>query len=224
MEDVHPRLARLGSALAAPARARMLLTLLDGGEHSGTELSAAAGVGASTASAHLARLATAGLIVVRRQGRVRWVRLAGRSVAEWLEASADLAGRRGASPRVAPHLRAARSCYDHLAGELGVALCHQLRARAWISFRGHDFALTAAGDAALVQIGVAWDRAARRRLAPACLDWSERRAHLGGALGAALLAHMLRHAWLRRHLDSRALDVTPRGQRELHARFGLSLG
>ncbi|MGH9140167.1 MAG: ArsR/SmtB family transcription factor [Vicinamibacterales bacterium] len=224
----HPdvAVARIAAAIGEPARARMLYALADGRARTGTELAALAEVGASTASVHLQRLATGRLVRVLAQGKHRYYSLNGSSVADALEALSVLAGRPhdAYQPRTPPYLRAARSCYDHMAGTLAVALHDRFQALKWLADE-HDNAydLTAAGAKACDALGIdlAAARALRRRFAFACVDWSERRPHLGGALGAALLAAALRKKWVVREADSRALSVTAVGRREMRARFGL---
>ena len=220
--------AGIAQAIADPARARMLYALMDGRARTGTELAAVADVGASTASAHLARLKAAGLTQVEVQGRHRYHRLAGAEVAQVLEGLAVLAGgpRPVFAPRTPSRLRPARTCYDHLAGELGVRLHDRLQALGYIAGGDTgDYALTAAGAEALAALGVDVEatRRLRRRFAYGCLDWSERRPHLGGALGAAVLKLALARGWVSQDLDSRAVSVTDRGRRELRARFGVEL-
>src|SRR5581483_6069557 len=178
---------------------------------------------------HLARLKTARLVTVVVQGKHRYYRLAGREVARALEGLSVLAG--SARPRFVPRtpsrLRAARTCYDHLAGNLGVALHDRLLALGWLSPPDRDgaYALTAKGAKALAALGldVAAAQGLRRQFACACLDWSERRPHLGGALGAALLHVARKRKWVVPDLDSRALGVTGLGRCELQLRFGLAV-
>lgn len=223
--------AQVAAAIGEPARARMLFSLMDGRARTSTELAALADVGAPTASAHLQRLRAAGLVVVRTQGKHRFYTIANTRVGAALEALTVLAGGARGSyvPAVPSRLRAARSCYDHLAGALGVALHDRWLTLDWIHIDGatvnHAYLPTPAGAAALAALGVdaAELRTQRRRFAFACLDWSERRPHLGGALGAALFHLALERGWFRRELDSRALLVTARGRRELEHRFGLTV-
>ncbi len=217
--------ATIAAAIGEPARARMLYGLMDGHARTSTELAVIADVGAPTASAHLGRLKAAGLVDVVAQGKHRYYRLAGADVAAVLESLNVLAGSRPAfTPNTPPRLRAARTCYDHMAGAVGVVLYDRLQALGWLTPTGASgrYEATTSGAAALEALGVdvAAARAQRRRFACDCLDWSERRPHLGGALGAALLTLALRRRWLEQDLDSRALSVTPLGRRELASGFG----
>ncbi|MDM0011059.1 helix-turn-helix transcriptional regulator [Variovorax sp. J22P168] len=220
-------LARLAGAIAEPARARMLCCLMDGHARTATELAAVAEVAASTASAHLSRLREQRLVDAMAQGKHRYFRLAGPEVAAALEGLLVVAGapRGEFRPSTPNRLRAARTCYDHMAGAAGVAMHDSLHAQGWLraGSDGNDYLLSAEGELALESLGVdiAQARGARRRFACACLDWSERRPHLGGALGAACLQLALRRGWVRQVLDSRELAVTPRAEREIPELFGL---
>ncbi len=185
-------------------------------------------VSPSTASAHLARLKEQNLVAVMASGKHRYYRLQGPSAAAVIEALTVFAGERQENlpSRVPNRLRAARSCYDHMAGQLAVALHDHFIARAWLT---HDaskqgaYELSDLGDKALTELGldIACARALRRRFAYACVDWSERRPHLGGALGAAVLDVAFKKKWVIRELDSRELNITAAGRRELVARFGI---
>jgi DNA-binding transcriptional ArsR family regulator len=222
--DTH--LARVAAAIAEPARARMLCCLMDGHARTATELAAVGGVGASTASVHLARLRVQKLVESVAQGRHRYFRLAGGDVAAALEALLVVAGaaRTPFTPGTPPHLRGARTCYDHIAGAAGVALHDRLHAQGWIETgEGGACELTPAGALALECLGLDIEaaRRARRRFACACLDWSERRPHLGGALAAAWLQLSLRRGWVRQALDGRELMVTRKAHREIPELFGL---
>jgi DNA-binding transcriptional ArsR family regulator len=214
--------ASIAAAIGEPARARMLYCLLDNHARTGTELAVIADVSPSTASVHLNRLKTEGLVKVVVQGKHRYYSLQSAEVARVLEGLSVLAG--GARPKFVPHtpgrLRAARTCYDHIAGTLGVLLHDRLEAGGWLS---NSYDLTPAGVKGFEMLGVdiAETRGLHRRFAFPCLDWSERRSHLGGALGAALLKLAIRKRWVTQELDSRALSVTSLGRREMRARFGL---
>jgi DNA-binding transcriptional ArsR family regulator len=216
----------IAAAIGDPARARMLYGLIDGRARTSTELAVMAGVSPSTASAHLGRLQVSRLVTVLAQGKHRYFSLRSEEVAAALEALSVLAGGTSATiaSRTPQHLRAARTCYDHLAGALGVALHERFMALRWLSADGgRGYQLTAAGRNHFAALGIDIEAVqdARRRFAFPCLDWSERRPHLGGGLAAALLGVALKRRWVVQDLDSRALRVTPGGQREMERRFGL---
>ncbi len=223
--------SRIAAAIGEPARARILYCLLDGHARTGTELAIVAEVTPSTASVHLNRLKEEHLIEVQAQGRHRYFSLGGPKVARALEDLSVLAGgtRTAFVPGAPARLRAARSCYDHMAGAVAVQLHNRFLALRWIGAerggRRDAYNLTPAGAQALAALGMDVDaaRSMRRRFAYGCLDWSERRPHLGGALGAALLSLTLKKRWVDRDLDSRALTVTALGRREMRARFGAEL-
>jgi DNA-binding transcriptional ArsR family regulator len=225
--NAESALSAVASAIGEPARARMLCCLLDGHARTSTELAIVADVTPSTASVHLARLKEQGLVRVLAQGKHRYYSLEENGVGAALEALMVVAGvsRREFVPNTPVRLRFARTCYDHMAGRLAVALHDRFHELRWLS-AGTDgaYELTTAGTKALTTLGIDVEsaRALRRRFASPCLDWSERRPHLGGALAAALLALAQKKKWLTRDLDSRALTVTRIGQRELRARFGVS--
>lgn len=218
-----PNIATVAAAIGDPARANMLTALIDGRALTVSELAEAAGIALSTASGHLARLAQTGLVVVRKQGRHRYLALAGPDVAAALEALMVLAERASPPPvRTGPRdaeLRAARVCYDHLAGERAVAMLAALVARGVLSETDAPL-LTDAGRVRLASIGLDLTVIARGRR-PACrpcLDWSERRTHLGGALGAAILRHALAQGWATRG-PGRVIRFSPRGAAAFDAAF-----
>jgi DNA-binding transcriptional ArsR family regulator len=227
----------IAAAIGEPARARMLYCLLDGRARTSTELAVVADVTASTASVHLQRLKTLRLVKVFAQGKHRYYSLEGDNVAAALEALSVLAGESRAAfvPSTPSRLRVARTCYDHIAGSLGVSLHERFRILGWLSFHSafdatsdstasnHAYDLTVAGTRALEGLGIDVEstRTLRRRFAYPCVDWSERKPHLGGALGAALLKFALRKKWVLQDLDSRVLHVTSLGRREMMTRFGL---
>jgi DNA-binding transcriptional ArsR family regulator len=223
--------ASIAAAIGEPARARMLYSLVDGHARTSTELSVVAGVSPSTASVHLDRLRAAQLVKVVVQGRHHFYSLAGSDVARALEGLSFLASgpRATFTPRTPSRLRVARTCYDHIAGTVGVLLHDRLKAMGWLSTgsrgRPSSYDVTAVGTEALQTLGIDIEatRALRRRFACPCLDWSERRPHLGGALGAALLKVALKRRWVIQALDSRALDITAQGRREMLARFTLEV-
>jgi DNA-binding transcriptional ArsR family regulator len=223
--------SRIAAAIGEPARARMLYCLMDGHARTSTELAMVAEVNPSTASVHLNRLKTDRLVKVLAQGKHRYYSLEGPNVATVLEGLSVLAGgsRDQFVPTTPSRLRSARTCYDHLAGTVGVALHDRFRALRWLAarsnFNDNAYDLTTGGSKAFEALGIdiAAVRTLRRRFACACLDWSERRPHLGGALGAALLQLALKKKWVVHDLDSRALDVTKFGRREILTRFGLQV-
>lgn len=228
VEYAESPVSGIAAAIAEPARTRMLYALLDGRARTSTELAIVAGVSPSTASVHLGRLRERKLLKMHAQGKHRYFSLADVQVAAALEALSVLAGQpRDAFEPNTPHrLRAARTCYDHMAGALAVALHDRLFALRWLKRERDDdagYEVTATGVEALSALGVDVEvaRAARRRFACACLDWSERRPHLAGAIGAELLNLALRRKWITRDLDSRALGITSAGKREMRARFGI---
>jgi DNA-binding transcriptional ArsR family regulator len=209
----------------------MLYCLLDGHARTGTELATVAEVSPSTASVHLNRLKTDRLVNVLVQGKHRYYSLRGIEVASALEALSVLAGgsREKFVPNTPDYLRAARTCYDHIAGTLGVLLHDRMKALGWLlaccNGRDDAYDLSPIGVKGFEALGidVAATRALRRRFAFACLDWSERRSHLGGAIGAALLNLALRRNWVMQEPASRALSVTRHGKREMLARLGVQL-
>ena len=213
--------ARIAAAIGEPARARMLYCLMDHRARTGTELAVVAEVSPSTASVHLSRLKAERLVRVVAQGKHRYYRLAGAEVADVLEKLNVLAGRprREFVPKTPDYLRAARTCYDHIAGTLGVAIHDRFLEQGWIAAASYD--LTPKGVERLPWLRI--EVSSRRRFAYACLDWSERRSHLGGALGAAILAHALKRRWVTQDLDSRVLRLTSFGRREMSAHLGLDL-
>jgi DNA-binding transcriptional ArsR family regulator len=227
--------SRIAAAIGEPARVRILYCLMDGHARTSTELAMVAEVTPSTASAHLNRLKTEHLVKVLVQGKHRYYSLEGPNVASALEGLSVLAGgfRDKFVPRTPSRLRAARTCYDHMAGALGVSLHDRFEALGWLSAdstgsdNAYDLAydLTEDGTKAFEALGIDIEatRTLRRRFACACLDWSERRPHVGGALGAALLKVALKRKWVTQDLDSRALDITSPGRREILSRFGLSV-
>ena len=225
-DDSGFKLSRVASAIAEPARGRMLCHLLDGTARTATELASVAGIAASTASAHLARLVSAGLLEVVAQSRHRYYRLTGEDVARSLETLLVVAEPTGRLKSSTPKsLRLARTCYDHAAGELGVQWHDRLFERGWLqkgAGKG-EYDLSATGREALAGYGIDISLQLRRKLAYPCIDWSERRPHLAGALGSALLKLGMDRQWLRRSLEDRALIVTAKGRRDLLDAFGITL-
>jgi DNA-binding transcriptional ArsR family regulator len=228
--DADAAASAIAAAIGEPARARMLYCLVDGHARTSTELAVVAEVAPSTASIHLQRLKSQRLVKVYAQGKHRYYSLEGPEVAAALEALSVLAGdsRRDAFvPNTPSPLCAARTCYDHIAGKLGVSLHDRFISLGWLSAGSGDgnwYQLRPAGAKGLENLGinVTAMRALRRRFVSACVDWSERRPHLGGAVGAALLNVALKRKWVVQDLDSRALTITRIGRREMQTRFGLT--
>jgi len=222
--DDTAHLARIAALVGDPARARMLTALMDGRALTATELALEGSVAPSTASSHLARLLAGELVAIERQGRHRYYRLSGPDVAEVLEGLMGLAvrvgGRRVRVGPKEPALRSARVCYDHLAGERGVAMLKGAQLQGFID-DNHDLALTGKGRTFFADFGI--DLAAlekgRRPVCRACLDWSERHSHLGGALGAAILNRLIEKQWVRRDAG-RLLTFTREGAEGFDAAFG----
>jgi len=222
-------ISRIAAAIGEPARARILYCLMDGHARTSTELSVVAEVSPSTASVHLNRLKIAHLVKVFVQGKHRFYSLEGPNVASALEGLSVLAGgyRDTFVSSTPSRLRAARTCYDHMAGTTGVSLHDRFKTLGWLSAvpnggdNGYDLSLEGTRAFEVLGIDIEATRRLRRRFACACLDWSERRPHVGGALGAALLRIALKRKWVVQDLDSRALGVTSLGRREMLSRFGL---
>ncbi|MFJ2236085.1 ArsR/SmtB family transcription factor [Streptomyces sp. NPDC087859] len=220
-------LARLASLVADETRASCLLALLDGRAWTASELARHAGVAASTLSEHLGKLVAGGLLTEERQGRHRYVRLADARVAQLVE---ELASHVAPGSAVRPRnlressagsaMARGRTCYDHLAGRLGIAVTDAMTSRALLR-QDTGFALTEAGLKWFGEVGIALDRKGRRPLARACLDWTERRPHLAGVAGAALCRHALDVGWCVRIGSERAVKVTPSGERALTELLGI---
>lgn len=220
-----PDISEIGALIGVPGRANMLMALMDGRALTAGELAAEAGVSLQTASGHLSRLVAGGLLSVATQGRHRYFRLAGEDVADALSALLALSETRGKKPvRTGPRdadLRLARSCYHHLAGELGVQVYDSLREKGWIVLDGDGIGLSDLGALSLSQIGVDLS-GAKGPPCRECLDWSERRMHLAGPLGKAVLQMVLDQNWARRDTDSRAIRFSAEGRRKFDALFAVS--
>jgi len=220
-----PDIAQVGALIGDPARANMLTALMGGKALTATELAAAGGITVQTASTHLAKLEAGNLLAQRKQGRHRYFTLADDSVGKFLESIMGFAAGRGhlrhkPGPKE-PALRKARICYDHLAGDYGVRMLDSLIARGAIDSIGDGLALTESGETALKDIGIDVHalKSSRRPLCRSCLDWSERRAHLAGSLGKALLSNFLEKGWARRAAESRSVVFSPEGERQFLALF-----
>ncbi|WP_374636848.1 ArsR/SmtB family transcription factor [Paracoccus sp. (in: a-proteobacteria)] len=219
-----PDIARIAALIGDPARANMLSALLGGRALTASELAQEAGITAQTASAHLARLVGGGLIRQRRQGRHRYAELASAEVAGLLEALMGLAAdhghlRRRPGPRD-PRLRRARICYDHLAGEMGTMMFESMLARGDLARAEAGITLTATGrDFVRDFLPAGLAGSSRAPLCRECLDWSERRSHLAGRLGRAMLARMIELGWAQRLTDSRVIRFSADGERRFQAMF-----
>jgi DNA-binding transcriptional ArsR family regulator len=223
---VEPRFARVAAAIGEPTRARMLSILLAGKSLPAGEIAHAAGITPSTASEHLRLLVDEGLVVAHSQGRHRYFRVKDADVARALETLAVVAAGTDVPEKWERepyrHLKYARSCYRHLAGELGVRLLDALISRdALIVSRQGGYDLTRDGEAWLAEIGISVPRRSGERYAYPCLDWSQRRDHLAGRLASAMLDHFLERRWLVRGDHPRSLELTPQGRRLLLSRLTL---
>jgi DNA-binding transcriptional ArsR family regulator len=225
---VGPDIATIGALVGDPARANMLTALLAGQALTAGELAREAGVTAQTASSHLSRLEAGGLLTQKKQGRHRYYALSGEDVAGVLEALMGLAARTGhtrvrTGPKE-PALRRARVCYDHLAGELAVSMLEHLVARGFVTEADDALSLTATGRTFMEALGldVASLANSRRPLCKGCLDWSVRRTHLAGALGAALLDRFYSLGWASREPGTRLVNFTPRGLEAFREIFGVT--
>jgi DNA-binding transcriptional ArsR family regulator len=221
-----PPIAIVANLVGDPARANMLTALMSGKALTASELARAAGVTAQTASGHLAKLQDGGLLLCTQQGRHRYFRLSAPEIADLLESLMGIAVTRGlAKTRTGPRdgaLRRARVCYDHLAGEEGIRLVDGLVSSGWLNTKDGGFVITVPGRRYLCEFGLDMDalEKQKRPLCRACLDWSERRPHLGGGLGAALLRRFQEQGWMRRLEGSRVVQVTPKGQLGLRRMLG----
>ncbi|MBX9775235.1 MAG: helix-turn-helix domain-containing protein [Xanthobacteraceae bacterium] len=219
-----PDISQIAALIGNPANANMLMALMAGPALTATELAQEAGLVLSTVSGNLARLEKAGLVATARQGRHRYFRLADRDVVAALEALMPVAARAGhmrvrTGPRD-PELRRARSCYDHLAGDLAVKTFDRFVDRKLLTRRDEELSLTPNGRRFFERRDIDIDalaRGGRRALCRCCLDWSERRYHLGGALGAAILDEIVAQGWAVREPKSRIVRFSPAGERKLQA-------
>lgn len=229
MHTEIPDLAGLARLLADGTRAAFCLALLDGRAWTAAELARHAGVAASTATGHLNLLVAGGILAQERQGRHRYVRLASAETAELIENLASMAPPRAGQPRslaVASRHRAlarARTCYDHLAGALGVLITEAMGHRGLLDW-GRGPALTGDGSRWFAALGITLPSATRRPLIRSCLDWTERRPHLAGAAGAALCGHAFGSGWITRIGTGRAVALTDAGRSALHEHLGLETG
>jgi DNA-binding transcriptional ArsR family regulator len=218
-ENSDVAVSEVAACIAEPARTRMLYCLMDGHARTATELAVIGGISPSTASVHLGRLTSAGLVKKMAQGKHRYFALASRGVARVLEGLSVVVG--GPPPEFVPStpspLRTARTCYDHVAGRVGVLLHDRFCELSWLVPAGAAYATTPAGDAGFQALGIKLEalRSRRRRFAYPCVDWSERQPHLAGALGSAVLEMLLKKRWISAEIGSRALTVTRSGRQAL---------
>lgn len=223
-------ISRVAGAIAEPARTKMLCSLMDGHARTSTEMAIIADVSASTASAHLARLKEDGLVKLHTQGRHRYYSLADTQVARAIEALMVISQNTDTRyvSTTPTRLQFARTCYDHMAGTLAVQLHDHFMASGWLTVPDAGsglYDLTQSGEKAMTALGIEIGeaKAQRRRFACSCLDWSMRRPHLAGALGAALLQTLISRKWVIQDLDSRALALTSKGRKELSGRFAITV-
>jgi DNA-binding transcriptional ArsR family regulator len=216
-----PNIARIGALIGNPVRARFIGALMDGSERSASELAALVGATPQTASAHLASLVAGGLLTVRPQGRHRFYRLRNEQVAEAIEVLSLTATQIARRQAFGPGIRSARRCYDHLAGRLGVTICDFAVGRRYVIAGGEGITLTKAGGGWLTSLQIEPPAGLRRPLVRFCQDWTERRPHLAGWLGAALCRRLEEQDVIRRVSGSRALTVTPTGRGVLARLFGV---
>ena len=212
-------LGKVARLIGEAGRIQMLAALLDGNSHSAAELALAAGASPQTASSHLSKLLAGGLIVSERRGRQRLFRFKSTEVAVAVEALGALVqkpcfAQKQPTPAM-PELRMARTCYDHLAGALAIALRNELLRKDVLRHRGDEFLLTDTGELFLRKLDIDAEplRGLRRAFARKCMDWTERHHHVGGAVGAALLSRFLEKKWLAQIRDTRAVRVTHEGER-----------
>lgn len=229
MRDSQPSIAEVAALVGNPARANILMALLDGRALTATELAFAAGVAPQTASGHLNKMAEARLLVLTKQGRFAYYRLASPLIGRMLEGIMAVAA--DGPPRFRPRwrgdeaLRTARSCYDHLAGRLAVSLADVLTTRNHVALDADGGLVTPAGEEFFLGFGLDLGALshARRAFCRPCLDWSERRLHLAGAVGAALARRCFELGWIMRQRDTRALRIMPKGQRGFAEIFDIDL-
>ncbi|HEU0176599.1 MAG TPA: winged helix-turn-helix domain-containing protein [Blastocatellia bacterium] len=232
--DVTQDLVEIAALIGEPTRVVMLWSLLGGEARPASELSFYANVSAQNASAHLARMVEAGLLAVEAQGRHRYYRLASAEVAHVIEALAALAPSAkematketaGLPPRQTPDLKYARTCYDHLAGRVAVEICAALNEKGYLTPVDADFEITSKGEKLFRDLGIEIGelRQQRRAFARQCQDWSERRPHLAGALGSAMLERMFQRGWIARVRSSRIVRVTAKGREDVYKLLKLTL-
>lgn len=226
-------LSEVAALMGDPARAAMLSLLMDGRAHTASDLALTAGITAQTASGHLARMVEGNLLAARAQGRNRFYRLASSDVAHAIESLMALAGARAAPAsktaawRRDPDLRFCRTCYDHLAGQVGIAVTDSLTQHGHLEPKGpRDWKLTPSGELFCERLGIDLPgarQASSRHFARQCLDWSERRPHISGSLGAAIADTFFKRGWAERLRRSRTVRLTDSGRRALGSHFGTTV-
>jgi DNA-binding transcriptional ArsR family regulator len=222
---MEPDISSLAALISEPARGRILIALLDGRSLPATELAQRAGITCQTASSHLAKLSEGRLLRVIPQGRHRYYRIANAPVAELLESMARFAPRAETyRPEPKSPIQIARTCYNHLAGGMGVRITEAIVGRGLLREVGRDYQLSKKGAQWFSELGIDIGvlRKSGRVFARQCLDWSERRNHLAGALGSALAEHLFERGWIERVRESRAVQITEIGRRELKRRLGVT--
>lgn len=224
---IVPQMAEIAALVGDPARANILNALFDGRALTATELSSVANVSPQTTSGHLAKLTQAGLLTVVKQGRHRYYRLASSLVGQMLESIMAVAS--ASPPRLRPRspredaMRLARTCYDHFAGKLGVAIADSLCERGHIILSDDGGQVTETGMQFLSELGTDFSKPSRRPFCRHCLDWTERRPHLSGVVGASIAIRCFDLGWVERERNPRALKITPKGREGFRASFGFSI-
>jgi DNA-binding transcriptional ArsR family regulator len=226
MQAFEDKFSEVATLIGDKARSVMLWCLLDGRAYTATELAVCANISAQSASNHLSKLIRANIVVVEKQGRHRYYRCAGPHVAQAIESLASLVDvdqNKRIGIALPDDITHARTCYDHLAGKLGVAVTRAMLDKKIIRLYENKYDVTDAGERWFASFGieVAELRKMKRSFAHACLDWSERKQHIAGALGSAWLAMMLEKDWIRRKRNSRAVLITPRGQLALREKLSI---
>jgi DNA-binding transcriptional ArsR family regulator len=222
---MESEIAKIASLLGEPVRAKILWSLLDGRAYTATELALFADASPQTTSMHLSKLVHADFLTVERQGRHRYYRFANDEVAFAIEAMANLVKPNkisvAADEEKYPPIKYCRSCYDHLAGKIGVAVTESLISKGVISYVKTQYKFLEKGENFLTELGIEIEilKGSKRPLVRPCLDWSERKLHVAGALGASLLSHLISDDWVRRVKNSRALVITSKGEQNLYKFF-----
>jgi DNA-binding transcriptional ArsR family regulator len=228
-EEFENQFSFIASLIGDKARSVMLWSLLDGRAYTATELSLCANISSQSASNHLAKMLEANILITEKQGRHRYYRYANAEIAQVMETMASLVpisiNSKKQSGMAHNNFTHARTCYDHLAGTLGVAVTNSLVKKGILEISGKSYDVTLVGNDWLTSIGIDAGNVKRqkRSFAHQCLDWSERKHHLGGALGASLLAALIKNDWIRRKWNSREIIITPIGKRELRKKFDIEI-